>query len=103
MIVVVMELVTSMETFAHAMMDGMLPIVVVVSIVIVIYEIIVFNGLLVGQCPMGVAWVDKAFAVDEAHQSVQCSNAGTCINGACLCYPGFTGEACQRGMINQEN
>ncbi len=53
-----------------------------------------------GNCPVGVAWVDKAYATDSAHQLVPCSNAGVCnvVTGMCNCYSGFTGLACQRSM-----
>ena len=51
-----------------------------------------------GECPKGPAWADKAYATDLAHQAVECSNAGLCDRtaGICTCYPGFTGNACQR-------
>ena len=51
-----------------------------------------------GECPKGVAWADKAYGIDQAHQLVTCSNAGICnvFNGTCQCFSGFTGEACQR-------
>ena len=50
------------------------------------------------QCPEGVAWADKAYAVDRAHQEVECSAAGYCnrATGACSCLKGFSGAACQR-------
>ena len=53
-----------------------------------------------GQCPLGVAWVDKPYETDKAHQKTECSNAGYCDRekGVCICYPGFTGNACQRGL-----
>lgn len=49
-------------------------------------------------CPKAVAWVDKAYAVDTAHQPVECANAGFCNRntGQCMCMEGFTGGACQR-------
>jgi hypothetical protein len=50
------------------------------------------------ECPVGPAWADKAYATDLAHQNVECSNAGLCDRnkGQCKCYPGYTGNACQR-------
>ncbi len=53
---------------------------------------------MIGSCPEGVAWADKAYANDQAHQTAVCSNAGTCdhFSGTCSCYEGFTGTACQR-------
>ena len=36
--------------------------------------------------------------MDGAHLISECSNAGTCWNGTCACFEGFTGEACQRGL-----
>ena len=55
---------------------------------------------ILGECPQGVAWTDKAYATDKAHQLVTCSNAGTCdiSNGTCTCFDGYTGDACQRSM-----
>ncbi|CAM9445067.1 unnamed protein product, partial [Ectocarpus fasciculatus] len=41
-------------------------------------------------CPQGPAWADKAYAVDAAHQEVECSGAGLCNrasgrgHGTCL-------------------
>jgi len=39
-----------------------------------------------------------AEANDEAHFYAQCSNRGSCStsSGECLCFPGYTGSACQR-------
>ncbi|KAJ1435282.1 hypothetical protein B484DRAFT_325589, partial [Ochromonadaceae sp. CCMP2298] len=49
-------------------------------------------------CPQGPAWADKAYAADFAHQDAECSNAGKCDRetGNCVCFAGFTGNACQR-------
>jgi hypothetical protein len=35
---------------------------------------------------------------NKAHQSIECSGRGSCdySAGRCQCYPGFTGESCQR-------
>lgn len=54
-----------------------------------------------GVCPFGTAWADKAYAPDVAHQSAECSNAGICdrSSGNCKCFPGFTGNACQRSKF----
>ena len=51
-----------------------------------------------GTCPYGVAWADKAYALDKAHTSAECSNAGICerSSGICTCFEGYTGIACQR-------
>ena len=63
------------------------------------YHIILF--IFVGECPAGVAWADKAYGSNTAHQSVACSNAGVCDynTGSCKCYSGFTGNACQRSKF----
>ena len=47
---------------------------------------------------MGIAWADKAYANNSAHQSVICSNAGSCdySTGSCKCFTGFSGTACQK-------
>ena len=49
-------------------------------------------------CPYGVAWADKASAIDTAHADAECSGAGNCDEdtGLCHCFSGFTGHACQR-------
>mmetsp|Transcript_25057 Transcript_25057/g.34416 ORF Transcript_25057/g.34416 Transcript_25057/m.34416 type:complete len:940 (-) Transcript_25057:67-2886(-) len=50
------------------------------------------------ECPFGIAWVDKAYSSNVAHQLTECSNSGYCdrSKGLCVCYPGFTGSSCQR-------
>ena len=47
-----------------------------------------------------MAWADKPYETDKAHQKTECSNAGYCDRekGVCVCYPGFSGNACQRGI-----
>lgn len=54
--------------------------------------------ILIGECPHGVAWADKAYSTNLAHQEVPCSNAGVCdpYTGLCNCFDGFDGAACQR-------
>ena len=54
--------------------------------------------LSLGTCPSGVAWADKAYSSDKAHQETECSNAGICdrSSGTCKCFNSFTGNACQR-------
>ena len=46
----------------------------------------------------GRAWADPGTADSKAHVLHECSMAGTCNRqtGACECFPGFTGKACQR-------
>ena len=50
------------------------------------------------SCPTGVAWSDLPTAQNAAHALAECSNRGTCDRerGKCICFPGFTGESCQR-------
>eukprot|EP01038_Epipyxis_sp_PR26KG_P008276 gene8276-11204_t len=50
------------------------------------------------HCPYGVAWTGKAYDIDTAHESSECSNQGICdwSKGSCHCFEGFEGEACQR-------
>ena len=56
---------------------------------------------MIGECPKGLAWADKAYATDLAHQLSECSSAGTCdrTSGKCQCFPGFAGNACQRSKL----
>lgn len=52
-----------------------------------------------GLCPSGNAWVDHATSNNTAHAALtECSNMGVCdrTTGLCSCRSGFTGEACQR-------
>jgi hypothetical protein len=47
-----------------------------------------------------VAWADKAYDTDMAHQLSECSNAGLCDRnlGKCVCFSGYSGHACQRSL-----
>jgi len=49
-------------------------------------------------CPSGRAWADVPTAGEIAHAYAECSNMGTCNRktGKCECFPGFTGDACQK-------
>lgn len=49
-------------------------------------------------CPSGKAWSDIPTSATTAHAEAECSNRGTCdrASGACACFAGFTGDACQR-------
>ncbi|KAL8001772.1 putative EGF-like domain-containing protein [Plasmopara halstedii] len=49
-------------------------------------------------CPMGAAWVDRAWTIDKAHQPAECSAMGRCdrLTGICICESGFEGLACER-------
>ena len=58
-------------------------------------------------CPYGLSWNGAALATSAAGtsagnsfhtQHLQCSNQGSCNtkSGACECFDGYTGEACQR-------
>lgn len=57
--------------------------------------------LVVGSCPKGIAWSDRAYGIDQAHRLAECSNAGLCNrrSGDCECFRGYTGIACQRSKI----
>ncbi len=61
-------------------------------------RIIHFIVIAIGLCPEGRSWFDKADVNQTAHRLTQCSNAGLCdpIRGECACFPGFSGNACQR-------
>ena len=58
----------------------------------------------VGVCPTGLAWSDIALAENQAHAPAECSNRGICnmATGACDCFSGFTGDACQRTVCPNE-
>lgn len=58
-----------------------------------------------GSCPLGAAWADKAYAIDSAHQPVECAGAGLCdrVTGTCDCFEGYTGAACQRSKDTTHN
>jgi len=49
-------------------------------------------------CPTGNAWIDTPKNTNEAHQTAECSNRGSCDRetGLCECYPGYDGKACER-------
>jgi len=49
-------------------------------------------------CPSGRAWFDLPSAANQAHALAECSGKGECDRkeGSCECFPGFTGDACQR-------
>ncbi len=92
-------------THVHDLMDGMAELLIAHSVrarfIPVVINMTLFT-LLTGTCPTGTAWVDKAYAVDQAHQVMECSNAGICDrkSGLCRCFEGFTGTACQRSMFS---
>ncbi|GMH66896.1 hypothetical protein TL16_g04532 [Triparma laevis f. inornata] len=48
-------------------------------------------------CPAGRAWGDVPTSATSAHALIECSNRGTCDrgSGACTCFDGFAGDACQ--------
>lgn len=49
-------------------------------------------------CPSGKAWADLPTSSTVAHALAECSNMGICdrTTGTCNCFPGFTGNSCQR-------
>mmetsp|Transcript_26866 Transcript_26866/g.56128 ORF Transcript_26866/g.56128 Transcript_26866/m.56128 type:complete len:267 (-) Transcript_26866:37-837(-) len=49
-------------------------------------------------CPSGRAWGDVPTTTSNAHALAECSNMGLCdrTSGACNCFDGFAGDACQR-------
>ena len=49
-------------------------------------------------CPSGRAWGDVPSSTSSAHALSECSNMGLCdrTSGACNCFEGFAGDACQR-------
>jgi len=56
-------------------------------------------GWLPGNCPTGRSWVQKATAVDTAHNDgVECSRGGLCNydTGECECFDRYAGSACER-------
>ena len=92
----------------HVLMDGMVARRTAHFVINLLPRIIHFDVSLSllcfslsssGQCPTGIAWADKAYATDAAHQVQECSNAGICdrTTGTCDCFPGYGGSSCQRG------
>ena len=63
-----------------------------------VFGFMLFIPIYLGVCPTNIAWVDKAYGVEEAHQLAICSNAGSCdySTGKCNCFDGFAGDACER-------
>merc|ERR1711871_1344848 len=51
-------------------------------------------------CPAGRAWSSVPSLEGLAHTVQECSNARLCdrSQGSCVCFPGFTGDACERNM-----
>lgn len=49
-------------------------------------------------CPRDFAWVGEVINSNNLHPWVECSNKGSCDRktGACSCFPGYDGVACQR-------
>lgn len=49
-------------------------------------------------CPKDFAWVGDVVNANDLHPWVECSNKGSCDRktGACECFPGYDGVACQR-------
>lgn len=103
--VVVMVLVL-VAMSVNAIVGGMLVQRIVRKVCVCTFSLSCLLQLLfcifLGECPTGVAWADKAYGNDVAHQSVECSNAGVCdyTSGKCKCFAGFSGSACQRSKLN---
>jgi len=51
-------------------------------------------------CPFGPSWASLPASATSAHPPVECSDSGTCDRqlGACQCFEGFEGPACQRRL-----
>lgn len=49
-------------------------------------------------CPKDFAWVGAVVNANDLHPWAECSNRGLCDRkvGACQCFPGYEGVACQR-------
>lgn len=49
-------------------------------------------------CPFGKSWADIPISATQAHQEVECSDAGYCnrLTGVCTCFEGYDGSACER-------
>lgn len=53
-------------------------------------------------CPKDYAWVGEVVNANNLHPWTECSNKGTCdrTTGACNCFPGYDGVACQRTVCH---
>jgi len=51
-------------------------------------------------CPKGFSWVGEVINANNLHPWVECSDKGICDRklGACTCFPGYDGVACQRTL-----
>jgi len=49
-------------------------------------------------CPYEFAWVDTPDVEGVHHKYAECASKGVCDrdSGACVCFPGYEGKACQR-------
>jgi len=63
-----------------------------------IYYLIFFVDCSLKTCPKDFAWVGDVVNSNDLHPWVECSNKGLCDrkSGACECFPGYDGVACQR-------
>ena len=54
-------------------------------------------------CPKDYAWIGSVVGANNVHSWEECSNKGVCDRktGACACFPGYDGVACQRTLCPQ--
>lgn len=77
---------------------------VILHLQVVIAQNVYYISLIfiLGLCPYGHPYVDPLVKNDQTeepeHSYLECSGQGECdrTTGICGCYPGYTGDACQR-------
>ena len=46
-----------------------------------------------------LAWIKITFSLSTGCLNTSCENGGECIDGVCVCQPGYTGQFCESGIL----